>query len=167
MLINHFIDISCCCHGHISGSMRVDQYDSSIGAGGNCKQTTVTRGAFLFSFYKWRCNFLEAYLFICLFILNVIPYVVSGDKRNSVTRTNSRKCFNDVGANLMRLVASVERTDCLTFLFSDDVLFLSLCSCFLLCFHSFVEIVWTSSSKECVVRTIFTSVTVICLIVKL
>ena len=38
--------------------MRVDQYDSSIGASGNCKQTAVTRGAFLFSFYKWRCNFL-------------------------------------------------------------------------------------------------------------
>ena len=27
---------------------------------------------FLFSFYKWRCNFLEAYLFIPIFILNVI-----------------------------------------------------------------------------------------------
>ena len=51
-------------------------------------------------FQDWVGSIWDAFfrsVFICLFILNVIPYVISGDKRNSVTRTNSRKFLNDNG----------------------------------------------------------------------
>lgn len=145
------------------------------------KQTSVLQGVFLFSFYKWRCNFLEAYLFIPLFILNVIRilFLVT-----SVIHTNEF-------AKNMKMTLALTWCDLLlhlkerTFHF-DEMQFpnpFELFSLrrrivvFLFFFLSFFgggrlpqiysRILWTSSTKECDVREIFTPVAVICLIVKL